>query len=140
MPLDKARSNSPVMNYSTDVLIIGFGGAGLRAAIALHDSGWRVLVLGKRPKTDAHTVLAEGGINAALGTLDAEDTWAIHAADTLKEGSFLSHPQMVERLCREAPGMIAELERWGVPFAREPDGRLSQRFFGAHRYRRTCFV
>jgi len=128
------------MNYATDVLIIGSGGAGLRAAIALHDSGQRVLVLGKRPKTDAHTVLAEGGINAALGTLDPEDTWAIHAADTLKEGRFLGHPGMVERLCREAPGMIAELEGWGVPFAREADGRLSQRFFGAHRYRRTCFV
>ena len=128
------------MNYSTDVLIIGCGGAGLRAAIALHDAGRRVLVLGKRPKTDAHTVLAEGGINAALGTLDPADTWAIHAADTLKEGRFLGHPGMVERLCREAPAMIEELERWGVPFAREADGRLSQRFFGAHRYRRTCFV
>lgn len=128
------------MNYSTDVLIIGCGGAGLRAAIALHDAGRRVLVLGKRPKTDAHTVLAEGGINAALGTLDPADTWAIHAADTLKEGRFLGHPGMVERLCREAPAMIDELERWGVPFAREADGRLSQRFFGAHRYRRTCFV
>jgi succinate dehydrogenase / fumarate reductase flavoprotein subunit len=128
------------MNYSTDVLIIGSGGAGLRAAIALHDAGRHVLVLGKRPKTDAHTVLAEGGINAALGTVDPADTWAIHAADTLKEGRFLGHPGMVERLCREAPAMIEELERWGVPFAREADGRLSQRFFGAHRYRRTCFV
>jgi len=128
------------MNYTTDVLIIGSGGAGLRAAIALHDSGRRVLVLGKRPKTDAHTVLAEGGINAALGTMDPADTWVIHAADTLKEGCFLGHPGLVERLCREAPAMIAELECWGVPFAREADGRLSQRFFGAHRYRRTCFV
>ena len=128
------------MNYSTDVLIIGSGGAGLRAAIAVHDAGRSVLVLGKRPKTDAHTVLAEGGINAALGTLDPADTWAIHAADTLKEGRFLGHPGMVERLCREAPAMIEELVRWGVPFAREADGRLSQRFFGAHRYRRTCFV
>src|SRR5438874_1490635 len=120
------------MNYTTDVLIIGSGGAGLRAAMALHDSGRRVLVLGKRPKTDAHTVLAEGGINAALGTMDPADTWVIHAADTLKEGCFLGHPGLVERLCREAPAMIAELEGWGVPFAREADGRLSQRFFGAH--------
>ncbi|MEP7358689.1 MAG: FAD-binding protein, partial [Anaerolineales bacterium] len=126
--------------YSTQVLVIGTGGAGLRAAIELHNRGIQVLVLGKRPKTDAHTVLAEGGINAALATLDPADTWAIHAADTLKEGSFLSHPRMVERLCQDAPRAIEELVRYGVPFAREADGRLSQRYFGAHRYRRTCFV
>jgi succinate dehydrogenase / fumarate reductase, flavoprotein subunit len=126
--------------YDTDVLVIGTGGAGLRAAIELHDLGRRVLVLGKRPKADAHTVLAAGGINAALGTMDPEDSWAIHAADTLKEGRFLGNPRAVELLCREAPRAIDELVRYGVPFAREADGSLSQRYFGAHRYRRTCFV
>jgi succinate dehydrogenase / fumarate reductase flavoprotein subunit len=126
--------------YTTDVLVIGSGGAGLRAAIELHDRGHRVLVLGKRPKADAHTVLAAGGINAALGTLDPQDTWAIHAADTLKEGRYLGDPRAIEILCREAPRAIEELVEYGVPFAREADGRLSQRYFGAHRHRRTCFV
>ncbi|MBV9788026.1 MAG: FAD-binding protein [Chloroflexi bacterium] len=126
--------------YTTDVLVIGTGGAGLRAALALHDQGHRVLVLGKRPKADAHTVLAAGGINAALGSLDPQDSWAIHAADTLKEGRYLGDPRAIELLCREAPQAIDELVELGVPFAREADGRLSQRYFGAHRYRRTCFV
>lgn len=126
--------------YTTDVLVIGTGGAGLRAALALHDQGHRVLVLGKRPKADAHTVLAAGGINAALGSLDPQDNWAIHAADTLKEGRYLGDPRAIELLCREAPRAIQELVHLGVPFAREADGRLSQRYFGAHRYRRTCFV
>lgn len=129
-----------VLRLETDVLVIGTGGAGLRAAIALHDAGRRVLLAGKRPKADAHTVLAAGGINAALGTLDIDDTWQIHAADTLKEGRFLGDPRAVEILCREAPRAIEELVAYGVPFAREANGRLSQRFFGAHRYRRTCFV
>ncbi len=124
----------------TDVLVVGTGGAGLRAAIAIHDHGQQVLLVGKRPKADAHTVLAAGGINAALGTLDPEDNWAIHAADTLREGRMLGDPRAVELLCRESPGTIEELQRYGVPFATEPDGRLSQRYFGAHRYRRTCFV
>jgi succinate dehydrogenase / fumarate reductase flavoprotein subunit len=127
-------------HLATDVLVIGTGGAGLRAAIELRRQGRQVLVVGKRPKADAHTVLAAGGINAALATMDPEDTWAIHAADTLKEGRMLGDPRAVELLCREAPRAVEELVAWGVPFAREPDGRLSQRYFGAHRYRRTCFV
>lgn len=128
------------LRLTTDVLVIGTGGAGLRAAIELDQRGQRVLLLGKRPKADAHTVLAAGGINAALGTLDPADTWQIHAADTLKEGRYLSDPAAVELLCREAPRVIEDLVQYGVPFAREADGRLSQRYFGAHRYRRTCFV
>lgn len=126
--------------FTADVLVIGTGGAGLRAAIELHDMGRRVIVLGKRPKADAHTVLAAGGINAALATMDMEDSWAIHAADTLVEGRFLGDPEAVEILCREAPRVIDELVEWGMPFHREADGRISQRYFGAHRYRRTAFV
>src|SRR5262245_5765212 len=114
---------------TADVLIVGTGGAGLRAAIELQGQGRQVLVVGKRPKVDAHTVLAAGGINAALATMDHEDTWAIHAADTLKEGRMLGDPRAVELLCHEAPRAIDELMAWGVPFAREPDGRLSQRYF-----------
>src|SRR3712207_6194672 len=106
-------SQSEPRRLSADVLVIGTGGAGLRAAIELHEQGRRVLVLGKRPKADAHTVLAAGGINGALGTLDPEDSWAIHAADTLKEGRFLGDPLAVELLCREAPRAIEELLGYG---------------------------
>ena len=129
-----------MQRYTTDILVIGTGGAGLRAAIELDRLGRRVLLVGKRPKADAHTVLAAGGINAALATMDHEDTWLIHAADTLKEGRYLGDARAVEILCREAPGALDELLAWGVPFHREADGRISQRFFGAHRYRRTAFV
>ena len=133
-------SNEDPLYLTTDVLVIGTGGAGLRAAIELNDRGRQVLLMGKRPKADAHTVLAAGGINAALGTVDPADTWQIHAADTLKEGRHLGDPAAVEILCREAPRAMEELVSYGVPFAREQDGKLSQRYFGAHRYRRTCFV
>jgi succinate dehydrogenase / fumarate reductase flavoprotein subunit len=125
---------------SASVLIIGTGAAGLRAAIELAERGVQVLCLGKRRRDDAHTVLAAGGINAALGTMDPEDTWEQHAADTLRESYWLADPVSVELLCREAPAAIDDLVRWGARFAREADGRLSQRFFGAHRWRRTCFA
>jgi succinate dehydrogenase / fumarate reductase flavoprotein subunit len=122
------------------VLVIGAGAAGLRAAIELHERGVPVLVLGKRARNDAHTILAAGGINAALGTMDPEDTPLIHAADTLREGQMLGDPRAVEILCREAPAAIKDLVTWGADFARGEDGRLLQRYFGAHRYRRTCFA
>jgi succinate dehydrogenase / fumarate reductase, flavoprotein subunit len=122
------------------VLVIGTGAAGLRAAIELAERGVQVLCVGKRRRDDAHTVLASGGINAALGTMDPEDSWEQHAADTLREGYWLGDPRSVELLCRQAPAGIEDLVRWGAQFAREADGRLSQRFFGAHRYRRTCFA
>jgi len=129
-----------IQRYTADIVVIGTGGAGLRAAIELDRLGRRVLLVGKRPKADAHTVLAAGGINAALATIDHEDTWQIHAADTLKEGRYLGDARAVEILCRQAPAAIEELAGWGVPFHREADGRISLRFFGAHRYRRTAFV
>jgi succinate dehydrogenase / fumarate reductase, flavoprotein subunit len=125
---------------ATSVLVIGTGAAGLRAAIELAERRVQVLCVGKRRRDDAHTVLASGGINAALGTLDPEDSWEQHAADTLREGYWLSDPASVELLCRAAPGAIDDLVRWGARLAREEDGRLTQRFFGAHRYRRTCFA
>jgi succinate dehydrogenase / fumarate reductase, flavoprotein subunit len=123
-----------------NVLVIGTGAAGLRAAIAAHQDGSEVVVLGKRRRDDAHTVLAAGGINAALGTVDPEDSWQQHFADTLREGYFLANPRVVELLAREAPAAVLELAGWGAPFARTPDGRLDQRFFGAHRWRRTCYA
>jgi succinate dehydrogenase / fumarate reductase flavoprotein subunit len=125
---------------ATSVLVVGTGAAGLRAAIELAERGVQVLCVGKRRRDDAHTVLASGGINAALGTMDPEDSWEQHAADTLRDGYWLSDPASVELLCREAPRAIDDLVRWGARLAREADGRLTQRFFGAHRYRRTCFA
>jgi succinate dehydrogenase / fumarate reductase flavoprotein subunit len=125
---------------SAGVLVIGTGAAGLRAAIELAQSGVQVLCVGKRRRDDAHTVLAAGGINAALGTMDPADSWEQHAADTLRESYWLADALSVEVLCREAPTAIDELVRWGAQFAREKDGRLTQRFFGAHTYRRTCFA
>ena len=126
-------------NRSCDVLIIGGGSAGLRAAIEAHDAGANVLIISKSRKGDPHTVLARGGINAALGTMDPEDNWMIHAADTLREGAFLADYERVEVLCKNAPGAVNELVNWGARFHREKDGRLTQRFFGAHTYRRTVF-
>ncbi len=122
------------------VLVIGTGAAGLRAAIELAECGVQVLCVGKRRRDDAHTVLASGGINAALATMDPEDSWEQHAADTLRESYWLADPRAVELLCREAPDAIEDLVRYGAHFAREDDGRLTQRYFGAHRWRRTCFA
>jgi succinate dehydrogenase / fumarate reductase, flavoprotein subunit len=126
-------------NYSCDVLIIGGGSAGLRAAIEAHDDGANVLIISKSKRGDPHTTLARGGINAALGTMDPEDNWMVHAADTLREGEFLADYERVEILCKNAPDAINELVDWGARFHREKDGRLTQRFFGAHTYRRTVF-
>jgi succinate dehydrogenase / fumarate reductase flavoprotein subunit len=129
-----------IRSRTANVLVIGTGAAGLRAAIAAHDAGAEVVVVGRRPRLDAHTVLASGGINAALGTRDPEDSWQQHAADTLREGYWLGDPRIIETVCVEAPAAIAELDEWGCPFARTEDGRIDQRFFGAHRWRRTCFA
>jgi succinate dehydrogenase / fumarate reductase flavoprotein subunit len=125
---------------STSVLVIGTGGSGLRAAIELAEEGVDVLAVGKRQKSDAHTSLAAGGINAALSTMDEEDTWQQHAADTLKESYLLANPHTVQIVAEGAARGIEDLERYGMPFAREDDGRISQRFFGAHKFRRTAFA
>ncbi|MDN3494635.1 FAD-dependent oxidoreductase [Planococcus sp. APC 4015] len=132
--------NPTERRLSTSVLVIGTGGSGLRAAIELAEEGTDVLVVGKRPKSDAHTSLAAGGINAALSTMDPEDSWQQHAADTLKESYLLATPETVQLVTSEAARGIEDLERYGMPFAREDDGRISQRFFGAHTYRRTAFA
>ncbi|HZD82547.1 MAG TPA: FAD-dependent oxidoreductase, partial [Nitrososphaeraceae archaeon] len=131
----KKQSN----RHLCDVLIIGGGSAGLRAAIEAHDAGARVLVISKSRRGDPHTVLARGGINAALGTMDSEDNWIIHAVDTLREGEFIADYERVEVLCKNAADAVNELVNWGARFHREKDGRLTQRFFGAHTYRRTVF-
>lgn len=124
----------------SDVLIIGSGGAGLRAAIELFDNKVDVLVVGKCKKREAHTIMATGGINASLGNMDKQDSWKQHAADTIKDGGFINDSKAVEILCKNAPQAIKELANWGARFHREKDGRISQRFFGAATYRRACFV
>jgi succinate dehydrogenase / fumarate reductase flavoprotein subunit len=129
-----------VRTETANVLVIGTGGAGLRAAIAAHQAGAEVVVVGKRPRLDPHTVLASGGINAALGTRDPEDSWQQHFADTIAEGYLLGDPRVVEIVVREAPAAVEELADWGCGFARTEDGRIDQRFFGAHRWRRTCYA
>lgn len=127
-------------HLSTMVLVIGTGGAGLRASIELAEAGIDVLAVGKRPKEDAHTSLAAGGINAALATMDPEDSWQQHAADTLKESYLLGDPRTTEIVTQGAARGIDDLERYGMAFAREEDGRISQRFFGAHKFRRTALA
>jgi succinate dehydrogenase / fumarate reductase flavoprotein subunit len=133
------KSRTKILNLHCDVLIIGSGSAGLRAAIEAKDCGAHVIIVSKSKSKDPHTVLARGGINGALGTMDPEDSWMVHAADTLREGEFLADYRKVETLCQNAPDAINELAKWGVRFHKEPDGRLTQRYFGAHTYRRTCF-
>ena len=128
-----------VKRLSTTALVIGTGGGGLSTAIELAEMGVDVLAVSKRNRRDAHTVQAAGGINAALATMDKEDTWQQHAADTIKEGYFLSNPLTVEKVTKNAAKGIEALERYGMRFAREGDGRISQRYFGAHKYRRTSF-
>tara|TARA_B100000282_G_C31736891_1_gene493967 strand:- start:2046 stop:3758 length:1713 start_codon:yes stop_codon:yes gene_type:complete len=119
--------------------VIGSGGAGLRAAIEAKLLGMEVTVLGKRQSTDVHTVLAAGGINAAFGNVDKEDSWEQHFADTFIEGYGLSEPEVVELMAKESPTLVTEIDEWGANFAKLPNGKIDQRFFGAHTYRRTCY-
>ncbi|MDO3634662.1 L-aspartate oxidase [Mycolicibacterium arseniciresistens] len=130
---------SPEQQVATSVLVIGTGGAGLRAGIELAERGVDAILVGKRPRLDAHTSLAAGGINAALATMDPEDSWQQHAADTLTESYLLADPATVQVVTEGAADAIGDLERYGMAFAREHDGRISQRFFGAHTFRRTAF-
>lgn len=125
---------------TTDVLIIGQGAAGLRTAIELAKGKVDCLVLSKRSYGDAHTKWAAGGINASFANLDKEDTWQIHAADTLREGQFLSNPKAVELLAQKAPERVKELQEWGCAFSLTEEGKINQRYFGAQSFRRTCFV
>jgi succinate dehydrogenase / fumarate reductase, flavoprotein subunit len=125
---------------TTNVLVIGSGAAGLRASIEVHQAGLDVIVVGRSLRRDAHTTLAAGGINAVFGNVDPEDSWEQHFADTYNEAYHISDPRMVEILVREAPEAVLELANWGCCFNRTEDGKLDQRYFGAHKYRRTCYA
>ena len=121
-------------------LVIGAGAAGARAAIGMMQEGLEPLVVSKRDHGDAHTTWARGGINAALGNVDGDDSWEVHAADTLDEGHYVNDPEAVEVVTKEAPKRIRELDDWGMEFSRTPDGEINQRYFGAQAYPRTCFA
>ena len=123
-----------------DVLVIGAGGAGLRAAIAAAASGARVGLVCKSLLGKAHTVMAEGGVAAAMGHVDDRDNWRVHFADTMRGGQYLNNWRMAELHAREAPDRVRELEAWGAVFDRTSDGRILQRNFGGHRYPRLAHV
>jgi succinate dehydrogenase / fumarate reductase, flavoprotein subunit len=125
---------------SCDVLVIGAGGAGLRAAIEASAAGARVAIVCKSLLGKAHTVMAEGGIAAALATVDDRDDWRVHFADTMRGGQYLNSWRMAEIHAKEAPERVRELEAWGALFDRTKDGRILQRNFGGHRYPRLVHV
>jgi len=132
-----------VAEYQThehDVLIIGAGGAGLRAAIEASAAGVKVAVISKSLLGKAHTVMAEGGIAAALAGVDDRDSWRVHFADTMRGGQYLNSWRMAELHAKEAPDCVRELEAWGALFDRTGDGRILQRNFGGHKYPRLAHV
>jgi len=136
-------SANQVSNYETleyDVLVIGAGGAGLRAAIEASAAGVRVGLICKSLLGKAHTVMAEGGIAAALANVDDRDNWKVHFADTMRGGQYVNNWRMAELHAKEAPERVRELEAWGAVFDRTADGRILQRNFGGHRYPRLAHV
>jgi succinate dehydrogenase / fumarate reductase, flavoprotein subunit len=128
----------PVHEY--DVLVIGAGGAGLRAAIESSAAGATTAVVTKSLLGKAHTVMAEGGMAAAMGNVDERDNWRVHFADTMRGSQYLSNCRMAEIHAKEAPARVQELEAWGAIFDRTKDGRINQRNFGGHRYPRLAHV
>ena len=126
--------------YSYDVLVIGAGGAGLRAAIEAAGAGVSVGLICKSLLGKAHTVMAEGGMAAAMAHNDDRDSWQVHFADTMRGGQYVNNWRMAEIHAQEAPDRVRELEAWGAVFDRTPDGRINQRNFGGHRYPRLAHV
>ena len=131
---------SEYLTHEYDVLVIGAGGAGLRAAAEAAAGGAKVAVISKSLLGKAHTVMAEGGIAAALANVDERDSWRVHFADTMRGGQYLNSWRMAELHAQEAPACVRELEAWGAVFDRTADGRILQRNFGGHRYPRLAHV
>src|SRR5881396_4453434 len=123
-----------------DVVVVGAGGAGLRAAIEAHGAGARTALVCKSLLGKAHTVMAEGGIAAALGNVYPEDNWRVHFRDTMRGGKLLNNWRMAQLHAQEAPERVLELEEWGALFDRTEDGLILQRDFGGHRYARLAHV
>src|SRR5437762_6066117 len=126
--------------FEHDVLVIGAGGAGLRAAIEASAAGVSVGLVCKSLLGKAHTVMAEGGIAAALANVDERDNWKVHFADTMRGGQYVNQWRMAELHAKEAPDRVRELEAWGAVFDRTKDGRILQRHFGGHKYPRLAHV
>src|SRR3954451_14648536 len=126
--------------FEHDVLVIGAGGAGLRAAIAASAAGAKVGLVCKSLLGKAHTVMAEGGIAAALGNVDDRDNWKVHFADTMRGGQYVNNWRMAQLHAQQAPARVNELEAWGAVFDRTPDGKILQRNFGGHKYPRLAHV
>ena len=126
--------------HTYDVVVVGAGGAGLRAAIEARMKGMRTAIICKSLFGKAHTVMAEGGIAAAMGNVNSRDNWEVHFRDTMRGGKFLNNWRMAELHAREAPDRVWEMETWGALFDRTPDGRISQRNFGGHEYPRLAHV
>ncbi len=140
---EETRTRTDVDEIEThdyDVVVVGAGGAGLRAAIAAHDAGARTAIVCKSLLGKAHTVMAEGGIAAAMGNLYPEDNWEVHFRDTMRGGKMLNNWRMAQLHAQEAPDRVLELEEWGALFDRTDDGLISQRDFGGHRYARLAHV
>jgi succinate dehydrogenase / fumarate reductase, flavoprotein subunit len=126
--------------YSYDVVVVGAGGSGLRAAIEARLQGRRTAIISKSLFGKAHTVMAEGGCAAAMGNVNSNDNWQVHFRDTMRGGKFLNNPRMAELHAKEAPDRVWELEAWGALFDRTKDGKISQRNFGGHTYPRLAHV
>ncbi len=127
-------------HHDYDVLIIGAGGAGLRAAIEAKQRGLKVGIITKSLLGKAHTVMAEGGMAAAMGNVSSEDNWKVHFRDTMRGGKFLNNNRMAELHAKESPDRVHELEQWGALFDRTTEGKILQRDFGGHRYARLAHV
>src|SRR6476659_5168302 len=126
--------------YTYDVLVIGAGGAGLRAAIEAANAGVSVGLICKSLLGKAHTVMAEGGMAAAMANNDDRDNWRVHFADTMRGGQYVNNWRMAELHAKEAPERVRELEGWGAVFDRTADGRILQRNFGGHKFPRLAHV
>jgi succinate dehydrogenase / fumarate reductase, flavoprotein subunit len=131
---------SEIQTIEHDVLVVGAGGAGIRAAIECAKNGLNTGLISKSLLGKAHTVMAEGGVAAALGNVDKRDNWKIHFRDTMRGGKFLNQWRMAELHAKQAPDRVKELEEWGAVFDRTPEGLISQRNFGGHRYPRLAHV
>ncbi|HZT67315.1 MAG TPA: fumarate reductase/succinate dehydrogenase flavoprotein subunit [Acidimicrobiales bacterium] len=129
-----------IERHGYDVVVVGAGGAGLRAAIEAHASGARTAIVCKSLLGKAHTVMAEGGIAAAMGNVWSEDNWKVHFRDTMRGGKMLNNWRMAQLHAQEAPARVLELEEWGALFDRTKEGLISQRDFGGHRYARLAHV
>jgi len=135
-----ATNDTDIERYSYDVVVIGAGGSGLRAAIEARARGKKTAIISKSLFGKAHTVMAEGGAAAAMGNVNPNDNWQVHFRDTMRGGKFLNNPRMAELHAKEAPDRVWELEAWGAIFDRTKDGKISQRNFGGHEYPRLAHV